>query len=103
MLTLLISVSCSAAYMEGKISRKELAKNWICSYTGNLVGSLLLAWLAYKSGTLGTGPAAVSIATAKCSNAWDVAFVRGILCNWMVCMAVYMALGCTTLIGKMSE
>jgi formate/nitrite transporter FocA (FNT family) len=33
---------------------------------------------------------------------WDVAFVRGILCNWLVCMAVYMASGCSTMIGKMT-
>ena len=34
--------------------------------------------------------------------AWDVAFVRGILCNWLVCMAVYMASGCSSMIGKMT-
>ena len=93
----------TGAYMEGKITKQQLFKNWICSYAGNFVGSLLLAWLAYKSGTLGTGPAAVNIAIAKCSSPWDVAFYRGILCNWLVCMAVYMASGCSTMIGKMSE
>jgi formate/nitrite transporter len=61
-----------------------------------------LAYLAFKSGTLGAGPGAVNIATAKCSLPWDVAFVRGILCNWLVCMAVYMASGCSTMIGKMT-
>lgn len=78
----------TAARQEGKITTKELAKNWVASYLGNFVGSLLLAYLAYKSGTLGDGPAAVAMATSKCSLAWDVAFVRGILCNWLVCMAV---------------
>jgi formate transporter len=92
----------SAAYMEGKVSKQALAKNWIASYLGNFVGSLLLAFLAYKSGTLGAGPSAVNLALAKCSVAWDVAFVRGVLCNWLVCMAVYMASGCSTMIGKMS-
>ena len=43
----------------------------------------------------------VAIATAKCSLPFDVAFVRGILCNWLVCMAVYMASGCASLAGKM--
>jgi formate/nitrite transporter FocA (FNT family) len=92
----------TTAWAEGKIDKKALAKNWIASYAGNFVGSLFLAWLAWKSGTLGESPAAVNIATAKCSLAWDVAFVRGILCNWLVCMAVYMASGCSTMIGKMS-
>jgi formate/nitrite transporter FocA (FNT family) len=92
----------TAAYMEGKVSRMALAKNWVASYAGNFVGSLLLAYLAYTSGTLGAAPAAVNVALAKCSLAWNVAFVRGILCNWLVCMAVYMASGCSTMIGKMS-
>lgn len=92
----------TAAHMEGKVSLKDLTKNWIASYAGNLVGSVLLAYLAYKSGTLGVSGTAVNMATAKISLPWDVAFVRGILCNWLVCMAVYMASGCSTMIGKMS-
>ena len=92
----------TAALAEGKTTTKDLAKNWIASYLGNFVGSVLLAYLAFKSGTLGTGPAAATIAAAKCSMAWDVAFVRGILCNWLVCMAVYMASGCSSMIGKMT-
>ena len=92
----------TAAYAEGEIEGKDLVKNWVSSYLGNFVGSLLLAYLAYKSGTLGAGPAASAIATAKCSLPWDVAFVRGILCNWLVRMAVYMASGCSTMIGKMT-
>lgn len=88
-----------AAYKEGEISFGEMMKSWISSYLGNFVGSVFLAYLAYKSTTLAAGPAAVAIATAKCSLPWDVAFVRGILCNWLVCMAVYMASGCSTMIG----
>mmetsp|Transcript_26008 Transcript_26008/g.28756 ORF Transcript_26008/g.28756 Transcript_26008/m.28756 type:complete len:311 (-) Transcript_26008:238-1170(-) len=92
----------TAAWMEGKTSKKDLIKNWSASYLGNFVGSLLLAYLAFKSGTLGAAPGAVNLATAKCSLAWDVAFTRGILCNWLVCMAVYMASGCSSMIGKMT-
>ena len=92
----------TGAVMEKKATGKQLAKSWIASYLGNFVGSLLLAYLAFKSGTLGAGPGAVNIATAKCSVPFDVAFIRGILCNWLVCMAVYMASGCSTMIGKMT-
>jgi len=91
-----------AARLEGKTTTKDLVKNWVASYIGNFVGSLILAYLAFKSGTLGSAPASVAIATAKCSLPFDVAFVRGILCNWLVCMAVYMASGCSTMIGKMT-
>ena len=91
----------TAAYKEGEVELKDLVKNWVSSYAGNFVGSLILAYLAFKSGTLASGPGAVAIATAKSSLPWDVAFVRGILCNWLVCMAVYMASGCASLAGKM--
>lgn len=43
----------------------------------------------------------VAIATAKCALPFDTVFIRGILCNWLVCMAVYMASGCASLAGKM--
>lgn len=92
----------TAAYKEGKVSFGELMKSWVTSYVGNFVGSLILAFLAFKSTTLASSPAAVAIATAKSTLPWDVAFVRGILCNWLVCMAVYMASGCSTMIGKMT-
>jgi formate/nitrite transporter FocA (FNT family) len=74
----------TGAYMERKIKGNDLAKNWIASYLGNFVGSVLLAWLVHKSGTLGAAPGAVNLATAKVGSPWDVAFTRGILCNWLV-------------------
>lgn len=92
----------TAAYKEGKTSAGALAKNWIASYLGNFVGSLLLAYLVYVSGTLGSLPGAVNIATAKANLSFAQAFTRGIMCNWLVCMAVYMASGCSSMIGKMT-
>lgn len=80
----------TSAYMEGKATGKDLLKNWCASYIGNFVGSIFLAFLAFQAGTLGKSPAAVALATAKCSSSFGVSFVRGILCNWLVCMAVYM-------------
>jgi len=91
----------TASAMEGKTTSAELIKSWVASYAGNFVGSLILAYLAFKSGTLGTAPASAAIATAKCALSFETAFVRGILCNWLVCMAVYMASGCASLAGKM--
>eukprot|EP00590_Aulacoseira_subarctica_P007780 CAMPEP_0172422476 /NCGR_PEP_ID=MMETSP1064-20121228/8624_1 /TAXON_ID=202472 /ORGANISM="Aulacoseira subarctica , Strain CCAP 1002/5" /LENGTH=310 /DNA_ID=CAMNT_0013163353 /DNA_START=8 /DNA_END=940 /DNA_ORIENTATION=- len=90
----------TAAVMEGKSSWKDLVKSWSASFTGNFVGSILLAYLAFQSGTLGNGPAAVAIATGKCSLSWQTAFVRGLLCNWLIGMSVYMASGCASIAGK---
>lgn len=92
----------TAAYMEGKTPLKALIKNWVGSYLGNFVGSLLMAYLVHASGTLGTLPGAVNMATAKSTLSWTAAFTRAIMGNWLVCMAVYMASGCSTMIGKMT-
>ena len=92
-----------AAKKEGKCTTRELLKSWSVSYVANLIGSIALAWLCYQSGTLGASPGAVSVATAKCSMTWPVAFLRGILGNWMVCMAIYIANGCADLPGKMTS
>ena len=66
----------------------------VWSWFGNLLGSLALAWLVVESGVLAKGPAAEMIQTVagvKMSlGPWEL-FVRGILCNWLVCLAVWMA------------
>ena len=93
----------TAAYMENKIQFKDLLKNWCSSYVGNFVGSVLLAYLAFHSGTLGTAPGAVNLAIMKCSAPWLATFYKGILCNFLVCMAVYIASGCSSFVGKMSK
>ena len=91
----------TAAVIEKKATMKDLVKNWFFSYGGNFVGSLFMAYLAYTGGTLGDGGAAVLTANLKVSYPFKTLFVRGVLCNWLVCMAVYMASGCTSLVSKM--
>lgn len=92
----------TAALLEKKASLKQLIKSWTVSYTGNLVGSLLLASMVATAGTLGPlGGASVGTAVVKTSMAFKTAFFRGILCNWLVCMAVYMASFAKDLPGKM--
>ena len=48
-----------------------------------------------------TTPAAAAIAVAKTSKTFAAAFAGGVLCNWLVTMAVYMASGCSDLVSKM--
>lgn len=63
------------------------------SWVGNLAGSLLLAWMVVESGVFAKGPTAEligKVAAVKMSlPAWEL-FVRGILCNWLICLAVWM-------------
>ena len=64
------------------------------SWFGNLIGSLALAWLVVESGVFAKGPTAdmiQKVAGVKMSlGPWEL-FVRGILCNWLICLAVWTA------------
>jgi formate/nitrite transporter len=91
----------TAAVLEGKATPAQLAKSWGLSYTGNLVGSLFMAAMVTAGGTLSSSGAAAAVAVAKTSLSFKSALVWGILCNWLVCMAVYMASFCKDLGGKM--
>jgi len=91
----------TASLIEKKTTLRALLKNWFFSYVGNFLGSIILAYLAFASGTLGTDSAALKLAVVKTSLPFSQAFVRGLMCNWLVCMAVYMASGASTLVSKM--
>lgn len=92
----------TAAVLEKKATLKQLVKSWTVSWSGNLVGSILLASMVATAGTLGPlGGASVGTAVAKTSLSFKTALFRGILCNWLVCMAVYMASFAKDLPGKM--
>jgi len=89
------------ALMEKKANTEQLIKSWGSSYAGNFVGSLALAALVFTGGTLISGGASVPVAVAKTSLSFPQAFARGILCNWLVCMAVYLASFSKDVAGKM--
>lgn len=75
------------------VSWTEVVQFNLWSWVGNLVGSLALAWLVVESGVFSKGPTADfigKVATMKMSlPAWEL-FLRGILCNWLICLAVWM-------------
>ncbi|MBS5937259.1 formate/nitrite transporter family protein [Clostridium sartagoforme] len=74
----------------------EAGKVWIVSFIGNLVGSILAATLFYMAG-LATGPVGEFIAKtseAKMSVPATELFFRGILCNMLVCLAIWCTFKC---------
>jgi formate/nitrite transporter len=89
------------ALLEGKATMSQLVKSWSASYAGNFVGSLVLAALVFLGNTLAGGGASVGVSVAKTSLTFTQAFVRGVLCNWLVCMAVYLASFAKDAAGKM--
>lgn len=79
----------------------QMVYNWLFVYLGNLIGSVLVAFLAAKCGVLsGIASAALTTAASKAALPLGVAFMRGILCNFLVCLAVWMAFCARSAAGK---
>ncbi len=89
----------------GKYAPAQLVRSWCVVYVGNLVGSLALVAILYLANFAGmnggaVGECAVSVATAKCSLPFATAFFRGIMCNVLVCLAVWMGFAGKTVVDK---
>ncbi|PSV44104.1 formate/nitrite transporter family protein [Photobacterium indicum] len=93
------------AWADRKITTAELLKNWLVVCLANLVGALGVALLVFLSDhpQMNNGAIALTyakIAAAKCEMPFWTAFFRGVLCNVLVCMAVWMALAGRSVIDK---
>ena len=92
-------------FLSGKYSLAALLRSWLVVYVGNLAGSLLLVGLLQLAnfGGMNGGAVAnvmVSVAATKCALPWGVAFGRAILCNILVCLAVWMSFAGRTVVDK---
>ena len=88
-----------------EITFGNMLKRWGVVYLANFIGSLLIALLFYFSGLWKTsngslGAAAINIAIKKVELGFNEALFRGIGCNWLVCLAVWMALAARQTVGK---
>jgi formate/nitrite transporter len=95
----------SMAVADRRISLGAMLRNWFFVYVGNFVGSVLLAFLIVNSGQLnftggGLGGFTIKLAVYKTNLSFMNAFYMGILCNWLVCLAVWMAAGAKDISGK---
>ena len=94
-----------SSVLSKEITFSTMTKRWVLVYAANFIGSILLALIFYYSGLWKTGNsdlgvAAIGIAAKKVSLDFSEALVRGIGCNWLVCLAVWMALAARQTIGK---
>lgn len=83
------------AYVSRKITLRQLLRNWVIVFAGNLVGSLGIVFLIWLSGqwsarNSAVGVEALIIANDKVSLGFWQALSRGILCNILVCLAVWL-------------
>ena len=94
-----------SSVMSREISFTTMLKRWSLVFLANFIGSIFIVLLFYYSGLGKTaegalGMAAVKIAYGKVSLSFSEALWRGIGCNWLVCLAVWMALSARQTIGK---
>ena len=94
------------AVRERRITWGGLAANWFWVYLGNFVGSVLVAHMLAESGLFNgggnlLGGVTIKIAAGKVGLSFLSAFYLGILCNWLVCLAVWMAAGAMDVAGKL--
>ena len=90
------------ALMDRKITAGKMVKNWVIVYIGNLIGSVLLAFVLAKSGLFAdaAGERAMAIAASKTSIPFMPAVLRGIGCNILVVLACWLQAGAKDMIGK---
>jgi formate/nitrite transporter len=92
-------------FIQRKVSARQLLKGWSIVYLGNLVGSLVMVLLMYYTAQWGfhdamVGGKALLIANAKVNMPFLEAFLRGILCNVLVCLAIWLAFSGRSTVDK---
>ena len=93
----------SIAVMDKKTSIGKMLRNWSVVYAGNFIGSVILALLLVKSGLYATeamSEKALALASGKLSLTFYQALIRGIFCNVLVVLAVWMQAGAKDIPGK---
>lgn len=95
------------AWADRKISTFELLRNWVVVCLANFVGAAGLALLVFYSGHAEMNDGAIAdqyikIAITKSTMPFWIAFFRGLLCNILVCMAIWMALAARSVVGKIT-
>ncbi len=96
--------------LQKRVSVWRMLLNWLVVFIGNFAGGVFIAWLVTSCCTSGNSPIyggalaqnLIDTATSKVELTFMDAFVRGILCNFMVCMAVWVSLAASDLGGKIA-
>lgn len=95
------------AWAAGRVTLPEMLRAWAIIYCGNFIGALSTAILVYLSGQPlhangAVAAVAVKLAVDKSLLPFGQAFFLGILCNVLVCLAVWLALGARTTTDKVA-
>jgi formate transporter FocA len=93
------------AWASGKVSTRALMRNWLIVYLGNFVGSIgtaiiMLISQQYMFGSGAIGTTALTIAKSKVELGFVQAIALGIMCNALVCLAVWMSFSARSTVDK---
>ena len=93
------------AWASGRVNTRDLVLNWSVAFVGNFIGAFMTAGLMFHStqytfGEGAVGLAALTTANAKASLAFVPAVILGIMCNALVCLAVWMCYGARTTMDR---
>jgi len=95
---------CIPAVLNKKASWSGLARNWTVSYVGNFLGSIFVVFfLTYLTGLLASDPwlgTITGIAEAKVAQGFWPLFFKGVGCNWLVCLSVWLAIASDDVVSK---
>jgi formate/nitrite transporter len=91
--------------MDRKVTVGKMLLNWVFVYIGNFVGSVCIAWMMSQTGLFNSsagllGGVTIRIAAGKTALPFHSAFFSGVLCNWLVCLAVWVSFGSKDIAGK---
>jgi formate/nitrite transporter len=92
--------------LDRKVKLQQMFANWTVVYLGNFIGSICIAYMMNKSGLFNSGNAVlggqtIKIAAYKTGLSFPSAFFLGVMCNWLVCLAVWVSFAAKDVIGKM--
>jgi formate/nitrite transporter len=96
------TASMAAAVCEKKATMKNLVRSWGLSYLGNLISCVGFAFLCKYCGVLSGGAAdfAAKTLASKTYMAFGPLIVKAMLCNWLVCLAIYLSFQAKDMTGK---
>jgi formate/nitrite transporter len=91
--------------LERKVTVRKMLLNWLLVYIGNFIGSVFIAWMMSRSGLFGggnglLGGVTIKIAAGKTALPFLPALLLGVMCNWLVCLAVWAGYAAKDVAGK---
>jgi formate/nitrite transporter len=97
----------SMAWLSKRTTFRKMMRNWGWVFLGNLIGSLVVAYIMYLTNLWNgndnlIGASALKTAYAKVNLTFSEAFWRGVMCNWFVCLGVWAMAAAKDIAGKVA-